>query len=250
MVESSLPAHGQPKTFRSALAYLESAQKSGVGVPPYTRYVNRPWGRAIAASAHVLGLSPNQVSFLSFGLSLVGIGLLAGFDPSPATGVIVGIFLMWGYATDSADGQLARLRGTSSPSGEWLDHVIDQCRQGLLHGAVVIYLYRFLSGDLGVWIVLVPLTYGVVVSTRFISQILAEQLRRSVGRGPGTGVDPRAARRAWLQLPSDPGVLCLAFLLAGAPAPFFWVYTVLMVLNGGLALLSLWRRYAELKELS
>ncbi len=35
------------------------------------------------------------------------------------------LMLLIGYAFDSADGQLSRLTGRSSPAGEWLDHMVD-----------------------------------------------------------------------------------------------------------------------------
>ncbi|HEX5568181.1 MAG TPA: CDP-alcohol phosphatidyltransferase, partial [Streptomyces sp.] len=47
--------------FRCALGGLSAAQKPGRGVSLYSRYVNRPAGRLLAAAAHALGMSPGQV---------------------------------------------------------------------------------------------------------------------------------------------------------------------------------------------
>lgn len=220
-------------------------------MPPYTRYVNRPWGRRLAARSYVLGLTPDGVSYLSFAASALAVAILVLVTPSPLTGLTVALLLVLGYALDSADGQLARLLGTGGPAGEWLDHVIDQFRQSLLHAGVLIYVYRFVEG-LDPVALLVPLLYGATVSTRFLSQILAEQLRRAASdrEASAVGAHRGADRRAWIQLPSDPGVLCLAFAFAGWPWVFFWVYTALALANGVLAGASLLRRRGELKELS
>lgn len=241
-----------PRPYRLNLARLAAAQKSGVGVPPYTRYLNRPLGRRLAAAFAGTRLTPNGVTWLSLLASFSGLTLFCLFPPSIGVGLVVGVFLVLGYALDSADGQLARLRGTGGPAGEWLDHVGDQFRQICLHGAVAVYLFRFVDG-LPSWVLLLPLWFGVVVSTRFVSQVLAEQLRHRAGppsqAGPPAESDRSAARRALLQTPADPGVLCVVFLTAGLPSLFLGCYLVLLMGNTVLAAASLRRRFVELASL-
>ena len=252
------PLHG----YRSAVTRLASAQKPGAGVPPYTRFVNRPMGRRLAAAAHVVGLSPDQVTALSVLASGAGLALLTLLTPSVPLGLLVGLLMVLGYALDSADGQLARLRGGGGPAGEWLDHVSDQARHGAMHACVLIYLFRFLPDLPPLWL-LVPMAYGVSSSTRFLSQILAEQMRRrAAGERPSasgtapagsphvaTDRDTRARLRAWWHLPADPGVLCLAFALSGVPAWFFVAYTALCVLNIASTVVSLARKRTQLRVL-
>lgn len=243
----------QRPRYAQVVEQLAGSQKSPVAVPAYTRYVNRPLGRRLAALAYLAGLGPNQVTGLSLLSSCVGMVLLWCAPITVATGMAVGLALLLGYALDSADGQVARLTGTGGPAGEWLDHVTDQFRNGCLHVSVVVFLVRALP-ELPAPALLVPLGYGVVVSTRFLSQILAEQLRRqlpantSADTGPQNGVSTDAAsdRRAWWQLPADPGVLCLSFLLTGWPAVFFAAYVGLLVANTALAAASVVRRHREL----
>ena len=246
--------------YRATVGRLSTAQKPGVGVPPYTRYVNRPLGRRLAALGYLLGLTPNQVTALSMACSLAGLVLLVLVAPAPALGLAVGGALLLGYALDSADGQLARLRGEGGPAGEWVDHVSDQARQGAVHAATLVALYRF-APDVPRGLLLVPLGYGIVSATRFLSQILAEQMRRAAANeqtpraaadgqtSPRGGADS-ANRRAWLNLPVDAGVLCLAFLLAGMPIPFLVAYTTLGVLTTASTAQSLRRRYRELRALT
>ncbi len=235
------------ENYAAVVRRLAGSQKNPLAVPAYTRFVNRPLGRRFAAFGYLAKLSANQVTGLSLLSSCLGMVLLCTAPIVAWTGLAVGALMMLGYALDSADGQLARLTGTMGPAGEWLDHVTDQFRQTCLHASVLVYAVRTLP-DLPVAWFLVPLGYTVVVSTRFLSQILAEQLRRSAQAPPV--VVAGASRRALLQLPADPGVLCLCFLLAGFPRAFFAAYTALFAANALLAGASVLRRHRELIALS
>ncbi|TQN35774.1 CDP-alcohol phosphatidyltransferase family protein [Kocuria rosea] len=132
--DTAAPRH-RP-SYEEALAGLRAAQKPGQGVPAYTRWVNRPLARYAAARAAAAGLTPNGVTALSAVLSAAGLVVLVAAPPTPATGVVVALLLAAGYVLDSADGQVARLTGTGSPAGEWLDHVVDSIRTPALHLAV------------------------------------------------------------------------------------------------------------------
>jgi hypothetical protein len=68
--------------FGAAYQRLRNAQKRTPGAPAYSLYVNRPLGRVLAAGAYQLGLTPNQVTYLSALFSLAGIVLLAVSRPS------------------------------------------------------------------------------------------------------------------------------------------------------------------------
>lgn len=162
--------HPSAGRFTAAVRELAAAQKPGAGVPAYTRYVNRPLGRLVAAAASVVGATPNQVSAASGVLSLVSIAVLAVFPPSWPLGLAVGLGLIMGYVLDSADGQLARLGGGGSFRGEWLDHVIDSARMPVVHMGVLVAVYRFYP-DLAVGFLLVPLGYLLVSVVRFFSTL-------------------------------------------------------------------------------
>lgn len=125
MVNAATPR--QSWTVPAALAALRAAQKPPHGTPAYSRFVNRPLGRRLAAQAVSLGLTPNAVSGLSALCSFAAIGLVVTVRPTIAVAVLVAALLALGYALDSADGQVARLTRLGSPFGEWLDHMID-CR--------------------------------------------------------------------------------------------------------------------------
>lgn len=227
--------------YRQSLAALASAQKGAArSAPAYSRFVNRRLGRFLAAGAHTLGLSPNQVTGLSALATFVGIGLLAALPPSWALGVAVAVLLALGYALDSADGQVARLTGTGSRAGEWLDHVVDATKIATLPLALLVGLYRADAAPVA-WL-LVPLVHAVAGSVYFFGMILTEQMRaasgvRSVARTGG--------RAPWLRsvlgLPTDYGVLCLCFALLGGGGVFLAAYsavvlaTVLVALAAGVS---------------
>jgi phosphatidylglycerophosphate synthase len=218
-------------SYGAALRRLRGAQKTSKGAPLYSLYVNRRLGRFLAAAAYRLGLTPNQVTVISALLSLCGIAVIATVPPTWTTGVVVALALALGYAFDSADGQLARLRGGGSVAGEWLDHMIDSAKIVALHLAVLVGAVRFTPLVDSAWL-LVPLGFTVIASVTFFGMILNEQLRRVHGVGRalvavGTTNGPFSAVSA-LKAPTDYGLLCVSFLLMGSYSLFFGLYTLLM----------------------
>ncbi|WP_308291597.1 CDP-alcohol phosphatidyltransferase family protein [Microbacterium sp. G2-8] len=213
-------------TLRDRLQALRSAQKSGAGVPAYTRWINRRLARGVAAAAASAGLGPNAVTLASAGLSVAGLVVLVAAPASLPSAVVAAVLLAAGYVLDSADGQVARLTGRAGPAGEWLDHVVDAIRTPLIHTAVAIAVFLHRPDE--EWLMIVALSYAVLSSGQFMSQILAEQLATRHGRDRSEG--PGIAKSIAL-LPTDPGALCWAFLLWAAPTAFGLVYAALFVAN-------------------
>lgn len=233
-------------TVGTALLELRSAQKTAKGVSLYSRFVNRPAGRYLAAGAHGLTLTPNQVTLISAGFSLAAVAVLAVGEPSWGAGIAVWIGLAVGFAFDSADGQLARLRGGGSAAGEWLDHVVDCAKITALHAAVLIAFYRH-PGHFGVtdeaWLLL-PLGFQFIAVVTFFGGLLTEKLKpRPV---PGSPAAAPSGLRAVALLPVDHGVFCLVFLLLGAGSGFRWVYAALGAAGGLFLVAFLTKWFREL----
>lgn len=213
---------------------LAAAQKSNRNAPAYSRWVNRPIGRVFAAVAFKLGLTPNQVTLLSAVFTFSGVAVVA--VGSPALGWLVALLLVIGYALDSADGQLARLRGGGSSSGEWLDHFFDALKASSLHVAVTILWWRNL-GSFPEWTLLIPLAFTIVAAVYFFGMILTEILLRRAG--PTTPV-PGGVRAPVLMslvaLVNDYGLLCLSMFAMPWFDAWRWVYALLML--GNLVLLA------------
>ncbi|KAA1380865.1 CDP-alcohol phosphatidyltransferase family protein [Aeromicrobium fastidiosum] len=208
------------------------------------RVVNRRLGRGIAAGVAQTRATPDQLTAASFVAFLAAAGLLVGVAPSVPVAVGATVLLQLGFALDSADGQLARLRGTGSPAGEWLDHVVDAARHLLFHLAVLVGLVRF--ADVPDVVLLVPLGFAVVSSVRFFAQILAEQL---AGRDPVAGPASVPRFGVWIQAPADTGLLNLVVLLWAWTTPYLAVYGMFAALNALLLVATVVRRHRELGAL-
>lgn len=226
---------------------LSAHQKSMVGAPAYSRFVNRPVGRVFASAAFKAGLTPNQVTCLSGLCSLVGIVVIATVPIHWWLGGVVALLLMVGYALDSADGQLARLTGSGSPAGEWLDHVVDCVKIASLHLSVLIGLYRFT--DLDPVLLLIPMAFVVTANLYFFSFILRDSLTR-IHAVPADGSARKpSALRALMVAPTDYGLLCLVFLLWGVPTVFLAVYTLMWLGTAGYIALGMPKWFRDMHAL-
>ena len=168
------------RRYRDSVSRLQATQRPSAGTAAYSRFVNRPLGRRLAAAAYVLGWTPNTVTFVSAASTFIGIALVALVPPAWWLGPIVSLLLIFGYAMDSADGQLARLRAGGSAQGEWLDHIVDAAKLVALHSAVLIVAYRFF--DIPRVYLLIPLGFLFVDVVGLFEMILKELLARSWGR--------------------------------------------------------------------
>jgi phosphatidylglycerophosphate synthase len=216
------------ESFASVLERLRGAQKGRArGAPAYSVYVNRRVGRYLAAFAYRLGLTPNQVTVVSAVFTIAGIALLATIRPSWAMGVLIWLLLALGYAWDSADGQVARLRGGGSIAGEWLDHFVDSGKVIAIHLAVLISLYRF--SDAHTYL-LVPIGFTLVNGMTFFAMILNDLLRGARGLESAAARQGGSLRRSLLLLPTDYGVLCLVFLVRPLDTTFELLYGLLFLI--------------------
>jgi hypothetical protein len=212
--------------YRAALGRLREAQKSARGVSLYSRHVNRPLGRLLAAAAWVAGLRAHHVTAASAVASYAAVAAIAWAPPSWPLALAACGGLVLGFALDSADGQLARLCGESSPAGEWLDHVVDCVKITALHAAVLVSFYRFFDLPGAGWL-LVPLAFQLANLLLFFGGLLTDKLRPAP-RPPPAGAPGAPSRlRAVALLPVDHGVLCASFVLLGNERAFRAAYAVL-----------------------
>lgn len=228
------------ETYRETITRLAAHQKRvAPGAPAYSVFVNRRVGRYIAAAAYRANLTPDAVTGISAVLTFVGIALIAIMAPQWWLGPVVWLLLAVGYAFDSADGQVARLHGSGSLAGEWLDHVVDCVKLATLHLAVLVTAFRHWS-VVEPWL-LVPLAFGVVGSVTFFAMILNDQLRRHDASAAVTAGTPMegSVLRSLLLLPTDYGIQCLMFVMLGVPAVFVPVYTLFFLASAGFAMLAL-----------
>ena len=239
------------ETYGETVRRLASAQKPAArSAPAYSRYVNRRVGRYLAAWAFRAGLSPNAVTGISAVFTAAGMAVLIAVPPSWWSGVATAVLLLVGYAWDSADGQVSRLRGGGTPAGEWLDHMVDAAKVSALPLAVLV---GFARHDVAPreWL-LVPLAFSVVSAVLFFGMILTEQLRRQHGEQSVAADAP--GRPSWLRallvVPMDYGVLCLSFVLLGATDVFLVVYTFLFAATAAFTVLASVKWFREMRTLA
>lgn len=237
------------ETMGDVLRRLSTAQKGRAkGAPGYSVYVNRPVGRVFAAIAYRLGMTPDAVTGVSAVFTFTGILLIAFAPLTPWLGVVVWLLLATGYALDSADGQVARLRGGGSVAGEWLDHFIDAIKIVSLPLATAVGLYRI--DDVPRGYLFVPLGFAIVATATFFGMILNDLLKATRGvassaqRGGGGG-----ALRSLLLLPVDYGIVCLVYVLWGWTDLFLIAYAFFFAAAAGFCLLAAVRWFREMRAL-
>lgn len=226
-------------THRELVQRLAAKGKSNRGAAGYSRWVNRRLGRHLAAVSYRVGLTPNQVSLISGVFTFPALAAVALVRVGWLVDTLVVVALLLGYAFDSADGQLARLRGGGSYAGEWLDHVLDALKMSSVHLVIAIAWFRFYDlvhpADL-----LVPLGFCVVSVVFFFALLLADLLRRielaRSGAPPSAAPNldsnaPAPVLRSLVVLPNDYGLLALSLLLLPAPTAFRIVYSLLFAAN-------------------
>ncbi len=87
-------------------------------------HLNRPVSTRLSARLVATGITPNQITVISFLLSLVGAGFLAAGQY--AFGLFGGLLVQLASIIDGCDGEIARLKHLSSARGAWLDTVLDR----------------------------------------------------------------------------------------------------------------------------
>ncbi|WP_328917782.1 MULTISPECIES: CDP-alcohol phosphatidyltransferase family protein [unclassified Streptomyces] len=225
---------------------LRSAQKTAKGVSLYSRHINRPVGRVLAAGAYRLGLTPNQVTLISAAFSYGAIAALALSAPSWPLAVGVYAALALGFAFDSADGQLARLLGAGGPAGEWLDHVVDCAKITAVHAAVLVTFYRHFALPSDGWLLL-PLGFQLAAVLIFFGGLLTDKLKPKARSATPPATPSRL--RAVALLPVDYGVFCAVFLLLGSERAFRYGYSALFAAHALFLVAFLTKWFRELRAL-
>ena len=99
----------------------------------WNRFVARPLAAVVVVPLARTGITPNQVTFATLPVFLAGAAVLA-LLPSWGALIAGAAIIELSYVLDCADGQLARLKGTSSPVGAHLDFLMDELKAFTLVG--------------------------------------------------------------------------------------------------------------------
>jgi phosphatidylglycerophosphate synthase len=106
----------------------------------WNRFVARPLAALVVVPLARTGITPNQVTFATLPVFLAGAAVMALL---PSWGALIGgaAIIELSYVLDCADGQLARLKGTSSPVGAHLDFLMDELKAFALVAAIAVRLW-------------------------------------------------------------------------------------------------------------
>ena len=126
------------KAFRKAEnILLANLKKTSDG--PVSRHLNRPISTRISKYLLNKRITPNQISFFSFILSVIGalFFFLGGYFNLLMGGVLAQISSI----VDGCDGEIARLKFQASEFGGWYDAVLDRYADAFLLFGLTYYAY-------------------------------------------------------------------------------------------------------------
>ena len=106
----------------------------------WNRFVARPLAAVLLVPLRATRITPNQITLLTLVVFAVGATMVA-FCPGRRALVIAAGVIELSYVLDCVDGQLARLKGMSSPVGAHLDFLMDELKAFLLIAAVGVRLW-------------------------------------------------------------------------------------------------------------
>ncbi|HDY87862.1 MAG TPA: hypothetical protein ENH82_07075, partial [bacterium] len=107
---------------------------------PVSRWLNRPISIRLSKVLVNFNITPNQISFFSFMLSIVAAGLFALGDYLYLA--LGGIVAQFASIIDGSDGEVARLKYLSSDYGKWFDAVLDRYADAFLLFGLALYVYN------------------------------------------------------------------------------------------------------------
>ena len=108
------------------------------------------------------GITPNQITVISFLISLLGAGFLS--VGQYAVGLVGGLLVQLASVIDGCDGEIARLKHLSSARGAWLDTILDRYADMAVALAVTYAFATTHPGPLA-WIAGFLAAFGFIVAS-------------------------------------------------------------------------------------
>jgi choline kinase/phosphatidylglycerophosphate synthase len=105
---------------------------------PVARYVNRRFSRPLSLAFLRLGATPNTATAVAFGVTLVAACALSMGALWPVALIAGGVLVQVASIVDGVDGEIARASLRTSPSGSFLDSVLDRVGDAALLGGLAV----------------------------------------------------------------------------------------------------------------
>ena len=164
--------------------------------------------RIILPLANRTKVTPNQVSITSFAVGLLA---AAAFWQGDHPALVVGALLYHiSFVLDCVDGKIARLKGTGSVFGMWLDYSFDRYRVLACTGALMYGQYQRSGEVYFIWLAVLVTFLDML---RYMDALQVYKLRLEMGRRLRGAAHPRSRRAKHYQVPADEAV---RFLPVGA----------------------------------
>lgn len=140
----------------------------------------------IARKMAAVGLTANKLTLIGFGIAVV-----AALFAMTELWLLAGIVGTLGSGFDMFDGAVARVTGTVSKFGAFMDSTFDRWGEAVLYVGIIIGCNNA-GFDLGAWLAAIAMGNAFMVS---YTRARAESLGFSSGRGmAGVGLAPREVR--------------------------------------------------------
>ncbi len=131
----------------SEVAAIYRASKKKVDINWFTEWVCRPPAALFVYLLKNTRVTPNQVTFLSGALAAVA-GAMYALLPGQLWLIAATLVLELSFIFDCVDGQLSRIRKSSSTLGHLLDFLMDELKALLILGCIAIRVWRDSGDDL------------------------------------------------------------------------------------------------------
>lgn len=230
---------------------MSAARRTGGSslIAPETRARVKKLGEPIALFLGRLGLTPNGLTLIGFGIT-VGGAVLAALGLWLAAGIVI----LAGGAFDLFDGALARATGRVSNLGAFMDSVFDRCGEGMTYLGIVV------GGS--AWTGLPILATFAMTSAFLVSYVRAKSEGLGLTSGSGmaeVGLAPREIRLVILAV----GLVATGLLggtgvhlldLVSPPEPFIslrdgsWALGLALGLIGILATITVIQRILHVRQ--
>lgn len=154
----------------------------------WARIFSRPLSFMVTYPLINIGVSANAVSIASIFVALLACGLLMMGHPISTIGVFV--FLFWDVL-DCVDGNIARVKKTSSLKGEYMDAISGYTAPAFIYLAVGVAAYREPGtlSSLGYWIIVIGAVASIsdLLSRIIYQKFLVTQLKLHTGNKADSG---------------------------------------------------------------
>jgi phosphatidylglycerophosphate synthase len=172
-----------------ALLTAEEELTRRISYQPLGKYWAFPVARRLAERLRSTWVRPNLLTLLAAAFLFLAAWLVAAGSGGWLERAGVAWALALALILDTADGRLARLQGTSSAFGRWLDQLLDELSDLTLHAAIAWAAYR--ATGLATWLLL-GILYASGKYFFLIQSLLGDELEREGGGAQPASLAQRA----------------------------------------------------------